>query len=85
MISRAALDTAPPPLEPLAVDANRAASLCGVSVHFWWAHHSSGCCPLPFRLGRAVRWRTDALRAWLSAGCPSRDSWRAMQAGSDGR
>ena len=79
MISRAALDTTTASIEPLAVDANRAASLCGVSVRFWWALHSSGRCPSPLRLGRAVRWRTDELRDWLSAGAPPRDRWQEMR------
>lgn len=79
MISRAALDTTPPPVEPLAVDAERAASLCGISVRHWWALHSSGRCPSPVRMGRAVRWRTDELRGWLAAGCPNRDAWQAMR------
>lgn len=79
MIRRADLDATPPPVEPLAVDANRAASLYGVSVRFWWTLHSSGRCPLPVRLGRAVRWDVAELRAWLAAGCPTRDKWAAMR------
>jgi predicted DNA-binding transcriptional regulator AlpA len=33
----------------------------------------------PIRLGRAVRFRADELAAWIAAGCPTTDRWRAIQ------
>lgn len=67
------------PIDPLAVDADGAARLLGVSVRHWWALHSSGRCPRPIALGRARRWAVDELRAWLAAGCPERSKWETMK------
>lgn len=68
-------------LQLLAVDAEAAAQMVGVSVRHWWALHSSGRCPLPIRMGRAVRWRVDELRQWVAAGAPERSRWETMQGG----
>lgn len=73
---------------PIAVDAAGAAAMFHLSVRKWWELHSSGRCPLPLRVGRSVRWRVDGpdgLRAWAEAGCPSREAFQAMQAGSEAR
>lgn len=78
MISRA-LDTTPPTIEPLAVDARGVARLLDVSERHVWAMHSSGRLPMPFALGRCRRWRVAELRAWLAAGCPPRDRWQVMR------
>jgi len=32
---------------------------------------------MPVRLGRAVRWRAEELRAWVEKGCPPRARWNA--------
>jgi excisionase family DNA binding protein len=34
----------------------------------------------PIRLGRAVRYSAADLSAWVAAGCPASDRWRAMLA-----
>lgn len=40
----------------------------------------SGKFPLkPVCLGRAVRYSTAELSAWVTAGCPAGDRWRALQ------
>jgi len=40
----------------------------------------AGKFPLqPVRLGRAVRYSAADLSAWVSAGCPAGDRWRALQ------
>lgn len=64
---------------PLAIPADEAARLCGVSRGFWWKLHSSGRCPLPVRLGRKTLWRVEELKAWLAAGCPERLKWNALR------
>jgi hypothetical protein len=34
----------------------------------------------PIRLGAAVRFRVEEVRAWVAAGCPPREQWRAIKA-----
>ena len=81
--------TAPPIGEPLpdlarlAVDAAGVARLLSVSERHVWALHSSGRLPLPCRAGRRLLWPVDELRAWCLAGMPPRETWQAMQSGSD--
>ncbi len=71
-----------PPFRPLAVAADGAARLCGVSRSQWWKLHSQGKVPLPVRLGsKAPRWYVDELNAWLAAGCPDRKTWQQMRKG----
>jgi predicted DNA-binding transcriptional regulator AlpA len=64
---------------PLAVDAETASRLFGLSVRAWWRLHSSGRCPLPIRIGRACRWRIDELRRWAEAGAPPREAWQLIR------
>ena len=35
-----------------------------------------GKLPEPVHVGRAVRWRREEVRAWIAAGCPTRDHWQ---------
>jgi len=65
--------------ERLLLNASEVAQLLNVSRSTIYALHSAGRIPLPVRLGRAVRWRTDELREWVAAGCPSRNRWMEMQ------
>jgi predicted DNA-binding transcriptional regulator AlpA len=65
---------------PAAVDAAGAGRFCGVSRSQWWKLHSAGKVPLPVYLGsKAPRWLLDELRAWLEAGCPTRQEWQRMR------
>lgn len=69
--------------QPLAVAASEAARLCGVSRALWWRLHASGRCPLPIHINRRTLWLVEGpsgLRAWLEAGCPSRDVFATMKA-----
>jgi len=34
--------------------------------------------PRPLTIGRGLRYRVDEIRAWVAAGVPDRDTWRAM-------
>ena len=65
--------------ERLLLNASEVAQLLNVSRSTIYALRSSGCIPLPVRLGRAVRWRADELREWVAAGCPSRNRWMEMR------
>jgi predicted DNA-binding transcriptional regulator AlpA len=68
-------------LSALAVPAEGAAALCGISRAQWWKLHGAGKTPLPVRLGtKAPRWRVSELRAWLDGGCPDRQRWESMHA-----
>jgi predicted DNA-binding transcriptional regulator AlpA len=68
-----------PNIEPLAVDARAAARLCSVSRSLWFVMDSAGQVPEGVRLGRRRVWPLAELRAWLAAGCPSRDRWQAIR------
>jgi predicted DNA-binding transcriptional regulator AlpA len=70
-----------PTVEPLLLNADQAASLCGVSSATWYRMASSGRCPAPLRLSAGcVRWRVEELRDWIEAGCPPRREWEARRA-----
>jgi predicted DNA-binding transcriptional regulator AlpA len=76
----AAGDTASPAaaVAPLLVRAPEAARLCGVSRATWHRLAAAGRTPAPVRLGGAVLWRVDELRAWTEAGCPDRRTWDVL-------
>jgi predicted DNA-binding transcriptional regulator AlpA len=61
------------------VDSREASRLCGLGKTAWYALLAAGRCPLPVRLGRAVRWNRAELEAWAAAGCPARDRWHSMK------
>lgn len=60
----------------LLVDAAGAAKRLSISRAHFLAQHSSGKIgPLPVKLGRRTLWGVEALRAWVNAGCPDRETW----------
>ena len=65
--------------EPLLVSARDAGRLCGVSERTWRGWDSSGRCPEAMISGGCKRWSYDQLRAWVSAGAPSRARWVQIQ------
>ena len=65
------------PIEPLLLDSEQAAALCGVGKTLWWSLHSAGQVPLPVKLGRRTLWRREELIEWINAGLPTRDKWMA--------
>jgi len=69
------MSTTGTPIAPLLVTAEEAARLCGVSRATWFKMRAADRVPAPVRLGGSVRWRTDDLRRWVDAGCPSRESF----------
>jgi len=82
------LPSASPPdsrivFDRLALTANDAAGLLGISRAQFWKLHASGKLPVPVYLGvKAPRWRAEELRDWLAAGCPDRVSWLKLQEGA---
>jgi len=60
----------------LLIDTRQASKLLGVSSRKLYTMYSSGQMPAPTRIGRAVRWGYEELRAWVNAGCPSATEWQ---------
>jgi predicted DNA-binding transcriptional regulator AlpA len=67
------------PPTPLLLRASEAAALCNTSVRTWRAWDAAGKIPRAIRIGRSTFWRPADLRAWVTAGCPDRITWEAIQ------
>lgn len=61
---------APATPSPLLVDAREVARLLDVSLASIWRWRSAGKLPAPIRIGATLRWRRDAIEAWVNEGCP---------------
>lgn len=67
-------------LHPIAVGADDAAAMLGISRATWDRLQSSGNLPAPVKLSeRCPRWSVRVLEDWLAAGGPPRDQWESMQ------
>lgn len=64
----------------LTANACQVAVMLGVSVRQVWRLHNTGRLPRPVRLGNCVRWRRAEIEAFVKAGCPTRETWEAMNA-----
>lgn len=65
---------------PEGLDAEGAATLIGVSRAAFYSLDRRGLCPSPVRVGDGPRrWLRSELMAWLTQGCPTRTTWRAMR------
>lgn len=64
---------------PRLIDAEAAASFCGVSRAHWMALHAGGHVPLPIHLGRRRLWSIVDLENWIAAACPDRADWEASK------
>ena len=54
----------------LLIDAKAAAALLAIGARTLWTY--TNCNAIPSRkIGRAVRYCPDELRAWIAAGCPT--------------
>jgi prophage regulatory protein len=60
----------PTEVEPLLATASQVAELMQISTRTLWRLLSGGKVPEPLRIGGAVRWRLDVVKAWIEAGCP---------------
>lgn len=69
--------------ERFAIPATEVARLLSVSERHVWQLNSRGRIPQPFRLGHAVRWSLDEIRAWQAAGAPTRDKWDQMKSANE--
>jgi len=55
---------------PLLIDAKAAAKMLAVGARTLWTY--TNCNAIPSRkIGRAVRYCPEELRAWIAAGCPT--------------
>jgi predicted DNA-binding transcriptional regulator AlpA len=61
-------DTSDPP--PVLIGKQQAARMCGLSRSTWDTYRAAGWVPDGVRIGNVLRWRVDALREWIEAGCP---------------
>jgi len=65
----------PPEDKGLLIDTSQAAKLLRVCEKTVWTMYTTGKMPPPIRIGRAVRWPYEELRAWVAAGCPVHEGW----------
>lgn len=68
-----------PQLDALAVGAKGVAKLLNSGLRTVRAWDAAGKLPRPARIGSKVLWSVHELRAWLAAGCPTRDEWEVMK------
>jgi predicted DNA-binding transcriptional regulator AlpA len=61
------------------LNSKQAAALLGVARSTFLSQHSAGMTPRPVRIGRRTLWIAAELRAWLEAGCPSRERWEQQK------
>jgi len=67
-------------IEPLAVDAEQAAVLLGMSRSMFYKMTEAGQIgPIGRRFGKCVRYSLAELRSWSEAGMPPRHLWQAMR------
>lgn len=58
-------------IEPVAMNACKAAAFCGVSRAHWWRLVASGRAPRGIKLGARRVWVKAVLAGWLEAGAPA--------------
>lgn len=63
---------------PLLVSAKQLAKLLDVGLRTVRTWDAGGKLPEPVRIGGAVRWHLDEIRAWIDAGAPDRATWNRM-------
>ena len=63
----------------LLIDSREAAKLLKVSERTLWRMWNEGEMPPPVRVGRAVRWSYETLKAWVTAGCPAKVEWKGTK------
>ena len=58
------------------ISASVVAAKLAISARHLRRLSDAGRVPRPVRIGRAVRWRSAEIRAWISAGCPDARHWK---------
>jgi excisionase family DNA binding protein len=66
----------PPDNVGLLINTREAAKLLKVSERTLWNLWKGGRMPKPIRIGQAVRFSYEELRAWVNAGGPPQDEWK---------
>lgn len=61
--------------QPLILTTKEAAKLLGVCERTLGSLSKARKMPQPVKIGAAVRWNHEELRAWIAAGGPSGDEW----------
>ena len=59
------------PVEPVMLTVTGVATLLACSPRTIYRLVDNGRMPPPVRLGSLVRWRREAISAWIAAGCPN--------------
>lgn len=65
----------PPEDRGLLIDTNQVAKLLKVSARTVYRMEHCGEMPRAIRIGKAVRWGYEEIKAWVSAGCPTAERW----------
>ena len=63
----------PPEDKGLLIDSKQVAKLLKVCEKTVWTMYTTGKMPPPIRIGRAVRWSYEELKAWVAARCPTQE------------
>lgn len=71
----------PPEDKGLLIDSKEAAKLLKISEKTLWTMRNEGRAPQPIRIGNAVRYSYEELRAWVNAGGPPLKDWKWPQRG----
>lgn len=66
----------PPEDKGLLINSRQAAKLLGIGERTLWRMWNSGEMPKPIRIGQAVRFSHEELRAWVNAGGPPQKKWK---------
>ena len=48
-----------------------------LSVRQTWRANAAGLLPRPLKVGKATRWRSEEMTAWVRAGMPERIVWES--------
>jgi len=62
----------------LLVDSRQVAKMLDVSPRKLWQMQDSGEMPAAVKIGRLVKWNSEELKGWVTAGCPPRDEWEKL-------
>ena len=54
-----------------------------LSIRAAWRANAAGFLPRPLKVGKATRWRSAELTAWVRAGMPVRSVWESNGKCSD--
>ena len=65
----------PPENMGLLINSNALSKLLNLSQGTIYNMEKEGRMPVAIRVGKAVRWSLDEIKAWIAAGCPERANW----------